>query len=124
MFYLNFYQTCISETALLILQAFRHFTYVTAHSLTLQLLHIRCNSFSNSSFASPTSQALHLRHVASRPCNKVCFYLPKFISKCRKVKYLGVGLTITNTIFAKNLNAEQTWKIHVNFQLTKFCLRE
>ena len=28
---------------------------------------LRHSSFSNPSFASPTSQALHLRHVASRP---------------------------------------------------------
>ena len=58
--------------ALLILQPFRHFTFVTthsptlpslnlvtAHSPTLPLLHLRHSSFSNPSFASPTSQALH-----------------------------------------------------------------
>ena len=39
----------------LILQPFRCLTYVTVH-------------FSNSSFASPTSQVLHLIHLASRPC--------------------------------------------------------
>ena len=38
-----------------------------AHSPTLTLLHIRHSSFSNASFASPTSQALHLIHLASRP---------------------------------------------------------
>ena len=30
-------------------------------------IHLRHSSFSNPSFASPTSQALHLRHLASRP---------------------------------------------------------
>ena len=45
----------------------RHFTYVTAHSPTLPLLHLRHSSFSNPSFASPTLQALHLIHLASRP---------------------------------------------------------
>ena len=55
----------ISPTPQLILQAFRHFTYVTAHFPTLPLLHLRHNSFSNPSFASPSSQALHLRHLAS-----------------------------------------------------------
>ena len=55
--------------ALLILQVFRHFTNVTAHSPTLPLLHLRHSSFSNASFASPTSQALHLRQLASRPWN-------------------------------------------------------
>ena len=61
-----------SPTSQLILQPFRRFTYVTAHSPTLPLLqyvtahsptlpllHIRNRSFSNPSFASPTSQALH-----------------------------------------------------------------
>ena len=38
-----------------ILQPFRCFSYVTS-------------SFSNPSFASPTSLALHLIHLASRPC--------------------------------------------------------
>ena len=71
-----------SPTSQLIGQHFRCFTYVTAHSLTLlslllrqssahsptfPLLHLRHRSFSNPSFASPTSQALHLIHLASRP---------------------------------------------------------
>ena len=56
-----------SPTSQLILQPFRCFTYITAHSPTLPLLHIRHSSFSNSSFASPTSQALHLHHLVSRP---------------------------------------------------------
>ena len=52
----------------LILQPFPRFTYITAHSPTLPLLHLRHSSFSNPSFASPTSQDFHLRHLASRPC--------------------------------------------------------
>ena len=56
-----------SQWAELILQPFRHFTYVishsssrrftyvTAHSPTLPSLHLRHSSFSNPSFASPTS---------------------------------------------------------------------
>ena len=55
--------------ALLILQPFRHFTYVTTHSPTLPLLHLRHISFSNPYFVSPTSQALHLIHLVSRPCD-------------------------------------------------------
>ena len=80
----------------LILQAFSHFTYDTAHSdspsfpslhlrhssfsnpplalptsqthsPTLPLLHLRRISFSNPSFASLMSQEFHLRHLASRP---------------------------------------------------------
>ena len=48
----------------LILQPFRHFTYVTTHSPTLPFLHLRHSLFSNPSLASPTSQALHLIHLA------------------------------------------------------------
>ena len=57
-----------SHTSQLILQPFRLFTYVIAHFPTLPFLHLRHSSFSIPSFASPTSQALHLIHLASRPC--------------------------------------------------------
>ena len=76
--------TVTSRTSQLILQPFRRFTYVTAHSPTLPFLHLRHNLFSNPSVASPTSQlilqpfvvlptsqALHLIHLASRPCESV-----------------------------------------------------
>ena len=53
-----------SPMSQLILQHFHHFTYITVHSPTLLLLHLHHSSFSNPSFASPTSQALHL---ASQP---------------------------------------------------------
>ena len=41
-----------------LLQPFRRFTYVTAHSPTLPLLHLRHSSFSNPSLASPTLQLI------------------------------------------------------------------
>ena len=63
------YLSVTSPLSQLVLQPFRRFTYVTVHYLTLPLLHLRHSSFSNPSFASPTSQALHLRHLASRPLN-------------------------------------------------------
>ena len=64
----SFSNLCVtSPTSQLILQPFRRFTYVTAHSPILLLLHLRRSSFSNPFFASPTSQALHLHHLASRP---------------------------------------------------------
>ena len=56
-----------SPTSQLILQPFHRFIYFTAHSPSLPLLHLRHSSFSNPSFASPTSQALHLIHLVSRP---------------------------------------------------------
>ena len=72
-----------SRTSQLILQPFRRFTYVTAHSPTLPLLHLHHSSLSSPSFASPTSQALHLCHLASRPCCTVgyirMFSTTKFI---------------------------------------------
>ena len=57
-----------SPTSQLILQPFPRFTYVTTYSPTLPLLHLRHSTFSNPSFATPTSQDFHLRHLASRPC--------------------------------------------------------
>ena len=42
----------------LILQPFRRLTYVTAHSPTFPLLHLRPSSFSNPSVALPTSQLI------------------------------------------------------------------
>ena len=57
--------------ASLFLQLFRLFTYVTTHSTTLPLLHLRHSSFYSTSVVSPTSQALHLRHLASRPCQQL-----------------------------------------------------
>ena len=60
-------------TSQLILQPFRRFTSVTAHSPTFPSLHLHHSSFSNPSFVSPTSQAVHLCHMASCPCyNLVC----------------------------------------------------
>ena len=67
----------------LILQPFRHFTYVTAHSPILSSLYLLHSSFYNPSVASPTSQLIlqpffrfsyvtgfHSRHLASRPCSQ------------------------------------------------------
>ena len=81
------YKTAIRAATQLILQDFRRFTYVTAHSPTLPSLYLRHSSFSNPSvasptsqlilhpsFASPTSQDFHLRHLASRPCWKLIFH--------------------------------------------------
>ena len=47
-----------SPTSKLILQPLHLFTYVTAHSPTLPLLHLQQSSFSNLSIASPTSQLI------------------------------------------------------------------
>ena len=60
------------EWAELILEPFRHFTYVTAHSPTLPSLYLHHSSFSNPSFAFPSLQALHLRHLVNRPWFSRC----------------------------------------------------
>ena len=44
--------------SVIILQPFRHFTYVTTHSSTLPSLYLRHSSFSNPSDASTTSQII------------------------------------------------------------------
>ena len=68
--------SCDVGKAELILQPFRHFTYVTTHSPTLPSLYLRHSSFPNPYVVSPTSQfilqpcsahspsfpSLHLRH--------------------------------------------------------------
>ena len=50
--------TSPTSQLILILQAFHHFTYVTAHSPTLPSLYLRHNPFSNPSLALPTSQLI------------------------------------------------------------------
>ena len=67
-----------SPTLQLILQTSRRFIYATAHSITLPPLHVRHRSFYNPFVVSPTSQALHVLHLASRQCiggwkNSVCW---------------------------------------------------
>ena len=69
------------QSSQLIFQPFRRFNYVTVHSPTLPLLYLRHSSFSNPSFASPTSKALHLRHLAGRPWTK----LSVMMSECIKL---------------------------------------
>ena len=78
-----------SPTSQLILQPFRRFIHVKAHSPTLPLLHLRHSSFSNPSLASPTSQALYLIHMASRPS---CVSLRRY--RCNPYLPTGPSLTL------------------------------
>ena len=68
----------------LILQHFRHFTYVTTHSPTLPSFYPRHSSFSNPSVASPTSQYIlelilqpypHFTYVTAHSPNLPSLYL-------------------------------------------------
>ena len=75
----SFYNSSVaSPTSHLILQFFRRFTYVTAHSTNLLSLHLRHRSYYNSSVASPTSQHIlqpfrRLAYVTAQSTN-----LPRF----------------------------------------------
>ena len=116
-----------SPTSQLILQPFRRFTHVTVHSPTLPSLHLRHSSFSNHSvalptsqfilqpfrcftyvtafsnpsFASPTSQALHLRHLAIRPWTWIA-------SLCRESVPPGIITTVWHSSppLCHSLNAD------------------
>ena len=59
-----------SPTSQLILQPFRRFTYVTAHSPTLPLLHLLHSSFSIPSFPSPMSGA-HSPNFVTLPTSQL-----------------------------------------------------
>ena len=84
-----------SPTSLLILQSFRRFTYVIAHSPTLPLLHV------TSSAHSPTFLSLHLRHYSlsnpsvAPPISK--FILQPFFSLLHRHKLcLFSNLSVTS----------------------------
>ena len=51
-----------SHTSQLILQPFRRFTYVTAHSTVLPLIHLRHRHFTYVTVHSPTLPALYIHH--------------------------------------------------------------
>ena len=85
--------------ARLILQPFRRFTYVTGHSPTVPLFHQRHSLFSNPSFTSPTSQALHLRHLASCPC-----YEYRSILLCARTRKVFTTLAIPAVAFKETTN--------------------
>ena len=68
------------HTSQLIFQPFRRFTSVTAHSPILPLLHLHYSLFSNPSFASSTSQVLHLTSPGEPPILKMLII---FNSSCK-----------------------------------------
>ena len=93
-------RSVVSTTPQLILQPFRRFTYVTAHSPTVPLFHQRHSSFYNPSFASPISQALHARHLASRPC-----YGYSSILLCARTRKVFTTLPIPVVAFKERTNS-------------------
>ena len=108
-----------SPTSQLILQPFRRFTYVTVHSQTLLLLHLRHSSFSNPSFAYPTSQALHLIHLPSRPCRIMCRFGIE-----HKIIYKGIMqffFNYTGIQQMKNLNMIKSITVRMSKGTSVFC---
>ena len=84
--------TSPTSQLILILQAFRHFTYTTAHSPTIPSLYLRLSSLSNPSVATPTSQLIlqpffRLSYVTGfsltlpgePPMHKTCVYRPLYM---------------------------------------------
>ena len=99
-----------SPTSQLILQPFRRFTYITAHFPTLLLLPLCHSSFSKPSFASPTSQALHLIHLASHPWDKQIIWW-KFAFFSQRISIL---ILADNCVTVKELAEywnSSSWKI-------------
>ena len=102
----------------LILKPFYRFTYVTAHSTTLPLLHLHHSSFSNPSFASPTSQVLHLIHLASHPWYKTSVNKAEFMHQevrkqtkdsniiCLVIRYKIKIVSLRNLGLSKNFSEE------------------
>ena len=85
----------------LILQPVPRFTYVTTHSPTLPLLHLRHSSFSNPFFGSPMSQDFHLRHQASCPCHNHLFGIVVSMSvpsKRSQVQFLAIPFTFSASV--------------------------
>ena len=130
-----------SPTSHLILQPFRRFTYVTAHSQTLPLLHLRelC-SFSNLSVTSPMSQLilqpfrrftyvtahspthllLHLRHSSfsnpsfASPCTSQALHL-NHLASCPWSRAAFLKLFWNGTIFLSQ-NSSANKLIVVTFE--------
>ena len=97
-----------SPTSQLILQPFHRFTYVTAHSPTIPLLYLRHSSFSNCSFASPTSQA-HLIYLASRPWKELLWRasIPG-IYRIPNSVYLLHAVDLSQTVYIDQLSISLT----------------
>ena len=85
------------------------------------------SSFFNPSFASPTSQALHLRHLASRPC---CLNTPKWVLGQSFVEFWNFYINCYNFMIflscilhhktEENAKSEFNWSL--NFELLAFKL--
>ena len=105
-----------SPTSQLILQPFTRFAYVTANSPTLPLLLLRHSSFSNPSFASPTSQDFHLHHLASRPCHREQNQKLSFVLRTRDWGRRVVNRTGPNAnaeVIAFQLNIDEALRTQI-----------
>ena len=118
----------------LILQPFCHFIYATVHSTTLPPLHLRHMSFYNPSVASPTSQALNVFHLASRPriggCKNSLWWTSllqqttKFRSSYSFGQLLRILLRAVNLFsFSHIVPSDSSFNIHNALYFVKFPSR-
>ena len=89
----------------LILQPFRHFTYVTTHSPTLPSNYLRHSSFSNPSVPSPTSQLI------LQPCFRFSYVTgssltssgePPILQPCRHFTYVTTHSTTLSSLYLRH----------------------
>ena len=112
----------LEDETLLILQPFRRFTYVqlifsvSNHSVASlrhsslsnpSIASLRHNTFFNPSVTSSTSQALHLRHLTSRPCS-ICeiasnslmvWYIFILVFRCTQLDFM-IPISAKYALFA------------------------
>ena len=97
----------------------------TAHSPTLPSLYLCHSSFSNPSFASPTSQAVHLIHLASRPCfdhTRIWRASPyEGSAQCRSRTWKTMH-TIHTSIISNKANKKMIFGGIVDLKLPDICL--
>ena len=123
-----------SPTSQLILQSFRRFIYATVHSTTLPPHHLRHRSFYNPSVASPTSQALHVLHLASGPYiegwknslwwTSVLQQVTKFRSSYSFGLLLSILLRAVNLFsFSHIVSSDSSFNIHNVLHFVKYISR-
>ena len=114
----------------LILQPSRRFTYVTVHSPTLPPLYLCHSSFYSPSVASPTLQARHVLHLASRPCigvkkqSVVDQLVTKFRSSYSFGQLLRILLRAVNLFyFSRIVSSDSSFNIHNALYFVKYPSR-
>ena len=100
-----------SPTSQLILQPFRRFTYVTDHSPTLPLLHLRHSSFSNLYLTSPTSQLILQPFCRFTYVTAHSPILPLFHLRHSSFSNPSFGCPTSQALHLRHL-ASRPWQLH------------